>query len=46
MAFAEPIQIPRDTTLDKAEKYRRKLENTLLELDRICAEELKLKGGG
>jgi lysophospholipid acyltransferase (LPLAT)-like uncharacterized protein len=46
MAFAEPIQIPRDTAPDKAEEYRRKLENTLLELDRICAEELGLKDGG
>jgi lysophospholipid acyltransferase (LPLAT)-like uncharacterized protein len=46
MAFAEPIQIPRETASNKAEEYRRKLENTLLELDRICAEELGLKDGG
>ena len=46
MAFAEPIQIPRDTAPDKAEEYRIKLENTLLELDRICAEELGLNDGG
>jgi lysophospholipid acyltransferase (LPLAT)-like uncharacterized protein len=46
MVFAEPIQIPRDTAPDEAEEYRRKLENTLLELDRICAEELGLKDGG
>lgn len=46
IAFGEPIQIPRDTAPDEAEEYRRKLENTLLELDRICAEELGLKDGG
>ena len=45
MAFAEPIKIPRDTAPNKAEEYRRKLENTLLELDRICAKELGLKDG-
>lgn len=45
MAFAEPIQIPRNPAADEAEEFRRKLENTLLELDRICAEELGLKNG-
>ena len=40
MAFAEPVQIPRDLDSGEVEKYREELEKTLLELDQICAEKL------
>lgn len=40
MAFAEPVQIPRDLDGGEVEKYREELEKTLLELDQICAEKL------
>jgi lysophospholipid acyltransferase (LPLAT)-like uncharacterized protein len=40
MAFAEPVQIPRDLGSGEVEKYREELEKTLLELDQICAEKL------
>jgi len=36
------MQIPRNAGPDKVETYRKELEDTLHELDRICAEELGL----
>lgn len=42
LAFAEPMQIPRNAGPDEVETYRKELEDTLHELDRICAEELGL----
>lgn len=42
LAFAEPVQIPRNAGPDEVETYRKELEDTLHELDRICAEELGL----
>ncbi|MHC4171332.1 MAG: lysophospholipid acyltransferase family protein [Planctomycetota bacterium] len=45
MAFAEPVQVPRDLDSGEVEKYREELEKTLLELDQICAEKLGLNKG-
>jgi lysophospholipid acyltransferase (LPLAT)-like uncharacterized protein len=42
MAFADPMRIPRHLSPDEIEKYRKKLEDTLLELDLICARKLRL----
>jgi len=42
MAFADPIRIPRYSSPDEVEKYRKKLEDALLELDLICAQQLRL----
>ena len=42
VAFAEPMEIPKDAGPDGIAEYRLELENTLLELDRKCAEELGL----
>jgi len=44
MAFAKPIEIPKKMNADEVESYRRNLEQTLLKLDRICAEQLNLDG--
>ena len=43
MAFGEPMEIPRNLPSDEFERYRSKLKDVLLELGRICAEELKTK---
>lgn len=45
LAFAEPMQIPRNADPDEVETYRKELEDTLHELDRICADELGLNTG-
>jgi len=42
LAFAEPMEIPKDAGPDEIAEYRLELETTLLELDRKCAEELGL----
>lgn len=42
MAFAEPIQVPRRASPDEVERQRKDLEQTLLGLDRTCAEKLGL----
>lgn len=44
MAFAKPIEIPKKMNSEEVESYRRNLEQTLLKLDRICAEQLNLDG--
>jgi lysophospholipid acyltransferase (LPLAT)-like uncharacterized protein len=40
VAFGEPIEVPKDITAAERGQYRDKLESTLHELDRICAEAL------
>ena len=42
MAFGEPIEIPRKTTAAEGIRYGRQLEQSLCELDRICAERLSV----
>jgi len=46
VAFAEPIEIPKDIDSSSVEEYRKNLEKTFLELDQICAEELSLNKKG
>ena len=46
MAFADPMQIPRDSSPEDVEKFRKKLEDTLLELDLICVQKLRLDAKG
>lgn len=43
MAFGKPMEIPRNLPGDEFEKYRGKLKEVLLELNRICAEKLNIK---
>ena len=43
MAFGEPMEIPRNLPSDEFERYHSKLKDVLLELGRICAEELNIK---
>jgi len=43
VAFGEPIEVPRDSSPEEVERYRKELEEALLELDRVCAEKLGLK---
>ncbi len=40
VAFGEPLEVPKNITASERGQYRDKLERTLYELDRICAEEL------
>jgi lysophospholipid acyltransferase (LPLAT)-like uncharacterized protein len=40
VAFGEPIEVPKDITPFERGQYRDRLERTLHELDRICAEQL------
>lgn len=42
MAFADPMLIPRDSSPEEVEKFRKNLEDTLLELDLICTRKLRL----
>lgn len=46
VAFADPMQIPRDSSPEDVEKFRKKLEDTLLELDLICVQKLRLDAKG
>lgn len=41
LAFAGPIQIPRDISSGEVEKYRKILEQTLIGLDKICAKNVE-----
>ena len=40
VAFGEPIEIPRKITTTDRERYGKQLEESLYQLDRICAERL------
>ncbi len=40
MAFGEPMEIPRNLPGDEFEKYRKKLRETLLELNQTCKEKI------
>ena len=42
LAFADPIEVPRRLTVEQVKAYRGQLQETLLSLDRKCAEELGL----
>ena len=42
IAFAEPMEVPRDLDSGEVDRHRKELETRLVELDGICARELRL----
>jgi lysophospholipid acyltransferase (LPLAT)-like uncharacterized protein len=41
VAFADPIEVPKDIDADQLQQYTQRLQETLSGLDRICAEKLR-----